>query len=98
MFVYITISQFVQWFHILFHIKLPSLLKERKEKKEKKKEKEMSVALKQRVKACVERPPSAAQLLCAKPTLIGHPFLFLFVLRAVSACVNNLLKVLFLTC
>lgn len=78
--------------------KITKLVKGEKRKERKKKEKEMSVALKQRVKACVERPPSAAQLLCAKPTLIGHPFLFLFVLRAVSACVNTLLKVLFLTC
>lgn len=53
---------------------------------------------KQHGQACVERPPFALQLLCSNPTLIGHPFLFLFVLRAVSACVNNLLKVLFLTC
>lgn len=31
-------------------------------------------------------------LSCSHPTLAGRPFLFLFVLRAVSACANNSLK------
>lgn len=31
-------------------------------------------------------------LSCSNPTLTGCPFLFLFVLRAVSACANNSLK------
>lgn len=46
---------------------------------------------------CVEKPPSAAELLCLPdPTLRGSHFYFC-VFMVVSTCVNTLLTVIFLT-